>query len=101
MFPVRSTALRAVKELNWVKNRPSVSDIGSRISKESRSDGPSPSTFLPLLQQLPDVEHAVGYGSGVFPQKDHTKKVMVDLILVTNDPRKWHEEVSSEQSESL
>ena len=94
MFPVRTLAARnAVKELNWVKPRPSVSDLGSRVYPSSSTSGPSASTFLPLLQQLPEVDHAIGYGSGVFPQKDHTKKVMVDLILVTDDPKKWHEEV--------
>ena len=89
---LRTISRRAVKELSWVKERPSISDKASRLLKQRKSD-PSASTFLPLLAELPDVVHGIGYGSGVFPQKGHTKKVMVDLILVVEDSKAWHEEV--------
>ncbi|ESO03739.1 hypothetical protein HELRODRAFT_173440 [Helobdella robusta] len=49
----------------------------------------SPQKFLKFF---PEVRMAFAYGSGVFKQKSHLdpSKNMLDLILVTDNPHKWH-----------
>lgn len=47
-----------------------------------------------FLNQRPDVLAAYGYGSGVFIQKGYKEedKRQIDLILVVDNQKKWHEE---------
>lgn len=47
-----------------------------------------------FLSQRPEVIGAFGYGSGVFKQLgyDNKEKPQIDLILVVENLRKWHEE---------
>ena len=47
-----------------------------------------------FLNQRPEVIGAFGYGSGIFKQLgyDNKEKPQIDLILVVENLRKWHEE---------
>lgn len=47
-----------------------------------------------ILRFLPETKAAFGYGSGIFQQHKHStpSSNMLDLILVTDDPLKWHQE---------
>lgn len=47
-----------------------------------------------FLKERPSTVASFGYGSGVFKQLGYNNndKVQIDLILVVNDIKKWHEE---------
>lgn len=47
-----------------------------------------------FLKERPSTVASFGYGSGVFKQLGYNSndKVQIDLILVVNDIKKWHEE---------
>jgi translocator assembly and maintenance protein 41 len=59
-----------------------------------------------VLQQLPPVQHALAYGSGVLHQPglyadsgpasssaQSSARPMIDYILAVEDPFKWHAQV--------
>lgn len=43
-----------------------------------------------VVEHLPPHSALVGYGSGVFPQKDQTRERMVDLLVVVDSLEDFH-----------
>lgn len=67
--------------------------VGPDIAKQLRG----------VLEDIPHVQHAFAYGSGVIVQPDlydhsSTNKPMLDFIFAVDDPVDWHAQVLSKQS---
>lgn len=62
--------------------------VGPEVAKQLRG----------VLEDLPHVQHAFAYGSGVIVQPDlydhsSTNKPMLDFIFAVDDPVDWHTQV--------
>lgn len=62
--------------------------VGPEVAKQLRG----------VLEDLPHVQHAFAYGSGVIVQPDlydhsSTNKPMLDFIFAVDDPVDWHAQV--------
>lgn len=62
--------------------------VGPDIAKQLRG----------VLEDIPHVQHAFAYGSGVIVQPDlyhhsSTNKPMLDFIFAVDDPIDWHAQV--------
>lgn len=63
--------------------------VGPDVAKQLRG----------VLEDIPHVQHAFAYGSGVIVQPDlydfhSTNKPMLDFIFAVDDPVDWHSQVS-------
>lgn len=63
--------------------------VGPGVAKQLRG----------VLEDIPHVQHAFAYGSGVIVQPDlydshSTNKPMLDFIFAVDDPVDWHAQVS-------
>lgn len=66
--------------------------VGPEVAKQLRG----------VLEDIPHVQHAFAYGSGVIVQPDlydhsSTNKPMLDFIFAVDDPVDWHAQVLSRQ----
>lgn len=64
--------------------------VGPEVAKQLRG----------VLEDIPHVQHAFAYGSGVIVQPDlydhsSTNKPMLDFIFAVDDPVDWHAQVLS------
>lgn len=62
--------------------------VGPEVAKQLRG----------VLEDIPHVQHAFAYGSGVIVQPDlydhsSTNKPMLDFIFAVDDPVDWHAQV--------
>lgn len=65
--------------------------VGPGVAKQLRG----------VLDDIPHVQHAFAYGSGVIVQPDlyeshSTNKPMLDFIFAVDDPVEWHAQVSQQ-----
>jgi len=47
--------------------------------------------FSQILHKFPEPQVIIGYGSGVFPQSGHSSHRMIDMILIVDNIRQFHE----------